>query len=402
MKIGIITYHSVYNFGANLQAHSTVGYLRNNGFEPIIINWIAQDLEAGYNKGNPEAQIEAHRNFVERYLPLTELCRTTDDVVRVIKEKNIQAILIGSDAVLQHKTLWSRLRFTKKGIQIKEKRTNTIFPNPFWGSFISDIDKNIPVSLMSASSQNMDYILIRGSLRKKIGNALLQFKHITVRDEWTQKMVSYFTKQKIVPEVTPDPVFGYNQNINEQVTKETILKKFDLPENYVLFSFKNKGVVSEEWLNSCQQILEEKKLTGVVLTMPGGVIFKNAPMKVISPPLCPLEWYALIKYSSGYVGENMHPVVVALHNSVPFYSFDFYGIINYKYFVNEKSSKIYHILEQAGFLENRVCTLYKQYTVPSPQKVIQLIQNFDTEKCSRFSQRQVEKYNKMMKQLTSF
>ena len=43
MKIGILTYHSVYNFGANLQVLSTVGYLKNNGFEPIVINWIPED-----------------------------------------------------------------------------------------------------------------------------------------------------------------------------------------------------------------------------------------------------------------------------------------------------------------------------------------------------------------------
>lgn len=38
----------------------------------------------------------------------------------------------------------------------------------------------------------------------------------------------------------------------------------------------------------------------------------------ISIPLNPIDWYALIKYSKGYIGERMHPIVVSLHNSVPF------------------------------------------------------------------------------------
>lgn len=38
----------------------------------------------------------------------------------------------------------------------------------------------------------------------------------------------------------------------------------------------------------------------------------------ISLPLSPIDWYALIKYSSGYIGNNMHPIVVSLHNQISF------------------------------------------------------------------------------------
>ena len=39
MRIGLLTYHWVANYGANLQALSTYCYLDNNGYNPIIINW---------------------------------------------------------------------------------------------------------------------------------------------------------------------------------------------------------------------------------------------------------------------------------------------------------------------------------------------------------------------------
>ncbi|MFZ5940859.1 MAG: polysaccharide pyruvyl transferase family protein [Bacteroidota bacterium] len=401
MKTGIITYHSVYNFGANLQAYSTVCYLRNQGHEPVIINWVPLELEKGYNKGNPSQQAEAHRRFIEQRLPLTAICRNTEDVVRIIREEGIEAILTGSDAVLQHKTFLSRVRLSRKGITIKEKRSNVIFPNPFWGSYIPMIDKGIPVSLMSASSQNMNFRVIRGTMRREIGKALLRFRRVTVRDDWTRDMVSYFTRGRVVPDITPDPVFAYNQNVRDQLSREEITQKFGLPDNYVLFSFKNKGIVTGEWLRRCQEILEKEGKTGVLLTMPGGVIISEPPMKVIPPPLNPEEWYALIKYSSGYIGENMHPIVVSLHNAVPFFSFDDYGIVKFRYFTNEESSKIYNILSYAGFLANRTGTIGRNYRCPEPEKVLALVRDFDQEWCRRFSEKQLENYNKMMQQIFS-
>lgn len=51
--------------------------------------------------------------------------------------------------------------------------------------------------------------------------------------------------------------------------------------------------------------------------MPTGIGFKHNFDFSITTPLPPLDWYALIKYAKGYIGENMHPIVVALHNAVP-------------------------------------------------------------------------------------
>ena len=45
MRIGVLTYHCPPNFGAQLQAVSTVGYLRRVGHDVIVLNWYAKDLE---------------------------------------------------------------------------------------------------------------------------------------------------------------------------------------------------------------------------------------------------------------------------------------------------------------------------------------------------------------------
>jgi len=397
--IGILTYHGAYNFGANLQVLSSVGYLRKKGLDPIIINWIPQDLEAGYNRSIPKVQLEEHQNFFKEHYPLTRLCRTNEDIVEVIEENNIESIIIGSDALIQHKPLLSRIRLSKKGISIKEKRSNTIYPNPFWGSFLEGVDKKISVSLMSVSSQNTSYKIIRGGLRRRMKNTLLSFDKVTVRDRWTERMVRYLTRGKIQADLTPDPVFSFNQNIDIQLSKEEILRKFNLKDGYILISIKNPNIISESWMKSFGELAARHDLSVVYLSMPIGLIASKSSRNIIPLPLSPLEWYGIIKYSAAYIGENMHPIVVALHNSVPFFSFDSYGLKILKYFVNNKSSKTYDILMTAGFLDNRVSILGRNYSCPEPQEVMDKLLKFDKEKCTTFSKHQVNKYRAMMEEL---
>lgn len=402
MKIGILTFHSAYNFGANLQIQSTVEYLRNNGYEPRVINWIAKDMEERYDRSTPPAQIEVHKHFVQQHLPCTSLCRNEKEVAEVIDREKLDGILIGSDAVLQHKTFLASLYISKKGIKRQFTTSAFLYPNPFWGNFIPLLKKKIPVSVMSASSQNTKYHYIKGRLKKKVHNSLKQYQQITVRDEWTKKMIEYLTNGKVTPSITPDPVFGYNQNVAEQYTKEQILQKFNLPEKYFLITIRTRNTIPIEWLESFQNLAQKHDISCVALTMPKGMKFVHPFSKSISIPLCPKEWYALIKYSAGYIGENMHPIVIALHNAVPFFSFDSYGIVKLRHFANEKSSKTYDILSRAGFLENYRSILGKRYKLPNPEYVIDRLFSFDDEKCRKFSQTQLENYNTMMQQILSF
>ena len=48
MKIGILTFANVPNFGAKLQALSTISYLQNHGYNPILIKWEPEDFEARF------------------------------------------------------------------------------------------------------------------------------------------------------------------------------------------------------------------------------------------------------------------------------------------------------------------------------------------------------------------
>ena len=97
------------------------------------------------------------------------------------------------------------------------------------------------------------------------------FSYISVRDNWTSKMFQYITNNKIIPEITPDPVFAFNQNVSFQPTKEEVLKKFNLPESYYLLSFLNDKYVNGDWLKEFESLAEKNNIACVALPFPQGL-----------------------------------------------------------------------------------------------------------------------------------
>ena len=400
MNIGILTYHAVCNFGANLQALSTVQYLRNHGHNPVVIDWLIDELDSRYKRTTPEIQYKEHEEFRKAYLPMTTRCRTSEEVAKVIEKENIDAVIIGSDAVLQHFGFWSRVVIpSRKLISYATPPKDQMCPNPYWAAFTTFLGKRIPVCMMSASSQNAPYKSFTLKELSYLDSFLQRFSYISVRDTWTQGMVSRISKGRIIPEITPDPVFAFNQNVNNIPSKEDILKKYGLPEKYLLVSFHNSNTVSQEWLIELQN---EACINGrecVAFPFPQGVEFRHPYDKEINLPLSPIDWYALIKYSSGYVGHNMHPIVVSLHNAVPCFSFDNYGIVKFRLFVNAKSSKIYHIMKTFHVENNCFPCRSKFAKTPTAQHVISAILNFDKESVRAIGDKYLYCYNEMMRKI---
>lgn len=174
----------------------------------------------------------------------------------------------------------------------------------------------IPAAMMSVSSQNSRYSQFSKSLKSKMRETLANMKYISVRDTWTRDMMlAIGTTQNI--EVTPDPVFSFNYNAGALVPSEEDLRiRFNLPKQYVLVSLHSQSL-SVSILDELNQKLKNHGKECVVFPMPNGVKFQHNFDYQVNVPLSPIDWYALIKYSSGYVGSNMHPIIVSLHNAVP-------------------------------------------------------------------------------------
>lgn len=397
MNIGILTYHFVSNFGANLQTLSTFSYLKNSEHTPIIIDWVPYDLENYYNLKVSPSQNEAFKSFQQHYyLNKTVTCRTSEDIARVIDEYNIEHVIIGSDAVLTFVPFLQRFVITRRGPRYYTPLKDSQFPNPFWGDFIPLLNKPIKLSLMSASAQNTRYqLIISNCLKKRITSALQRFSYISVRDIWTQNMINHLTRGTIKSIITPDPVFSFNQNVGDLHNKKYIMEKYNLPEHYVLFSTTQQQFLGS-WVIELAKIFSNHGIKLIELPI-ANMSYNEHCIEHISQAIPPDDWYCLIKYATGYIGELMHPILVSLHNGTPIYAIDTYGFINHGKF-DYTSSKTYQILQNFNLTDNWFSTHIKQNT-PTPNEVFSKIIKFNRELCLQHASRKQHEYNLMMKDI---
>ena len=397
MKVGILTYHSALNFGANLQTYSTYCYFKNRGYSPVIIDYVPDDLRQMY-ASFPKEQEKRHYDFIYG-LNISERCRNSKDVSTILKKNRIQNVVIGSDAVVQHHPFLSRIVFPSRTVfSLSGITSDRMFPNPFWGCFLDNCS-GVNAVMMSVSSQQAKYHLFTRKTREEMLSSLSRLMYVSVRDTWTANMISYISGGKITPPVTPDPVFAFNYNCTGIPSREYILEKFCLPEKYIVLSLRRGRSVSDEWVKGFEHECESNGYRCVGLPFPYGYSANNVPKVSIPIPLSPLEWYAVIKYSGGYVGHNMHTIVSALHNSVPCYSFDQYGQRILGQFVNTKSSKIYDILSVAGYSDYRSVSGTIFNRIPQPQYVFNKLLEFDRDKCQLFAEKYYSQYLDMMLQI---
>ncbi len=390
MRIGILTYHCVPNFGAQLQTISTVGYLISQGHEPVVLHWFPNDLENIYAKGRvPSIQIQAHDKLTHEVLPLSNLCRTEEELIKEVDRLNLDAIIVGSDALFKYQPEKTRRSFSKRRLKYIVREcvlVERLQGNPFFGDFLSKLKKNIPAVVFSASSQNCPFQRMLRREKETMRQYLSNYKYITVRDEWTQKMIQDICRLKDVP-ITPDPVFSFNQNNGLNMPSINLLKqKYGLSDSYALFSF-SPHFIQKEYLQTIVDEMKKHGMEPVAFPMPEGC-FDFDIEKRIDLPLSPLEWYVLIQNAACYIGERMHPIVVSIHNATPFFCFDEYGIYKENIFGVRKyqaeSSKTYLILKQTGLLDY----LYSYKSgepLPLASAVVDKVLKFDRNKCQLIS-----------------
>lgn len=403
MKIGILTYGRIANFGANLQSTSTYMYLLKQGHTPIYIYYLPKQLYNSIEKYKEiTPQIQAHYDYFDTVVKnRTDLCHSPEDINRTIKENGIEAVIIGADAVLQHHPLLSRIKYSKGLIPftIEKVTKDRLFPNLFWGY---GIENRIKMAMMSVSCQNSDYKLFTPIDKRKMRQALERFGYISVRDSWTKKMINHIEKSRAV-DITPDPVFAFNYNMASIIpSKDIIRKKYNLPEDYVVISL-FKQSLTENCLESIKKKFCEKGIACVVLPMPiQGVNFKHTFDYVINAPLSPLDWYSIIKYSKGYIGENMHPIVTCLHNGVPCYSIDNWGS---KGFFNQNknngSSKTEDIMRIFG-VETWRRPIVGQTCNIDGYEIVDAISNFPVQNVKEKSSAYLGQYLEMMENILKY
>lgn len=406
MKIGVLTFLHVANFGANLQATSTYYYLKNHGHTPIFINYssVETNITNGISRFKRKIQhrplspqtLEHERFLAEYIVNQTRHVHSCSQVLEVIMEEGIDAVIIGSDAVAQHWPLFSTLKLGKRRpFWIEPLQQERRFPNPFWGVGFSD---KVPAAMMSVSSQNSKYHIFGKFTLKRIAKQIDSMRYVSVRDAWTRDMMHAAQPAREVA-VTPDPVFALNYNLDNIIPCEADVRdKFDLPQNYVLIGLRSQ-VFSCDDLKKLNSLLQKEGKECVAFNIDGRYAYKHPFKYEIPIPLNPLDWFALIKYASGYIGCNMHPIVSSLTNGVPCFSIDNWGFVDFwGHKKSSESSKVYDVLGQYG-LTDYWCPIENNRCQVSVEEIVEKLQRFPIEKVKEISAKRVDAYKGMMEQI---
>lgn len=326
MRIGVITHHWVANFGANLQALSTYRFLSELGHDVWLLNYRAPDLEQSLGRDVQADQLKLHEDFCNTHLRQSPLCRSEKDLTEFCQDTNLQAILVGSDAVF-------RLRRTAV-------REDTQFPNPFWLLWAnSDLHPRPVTASLAASSMATRFLLYPASVRRGIGRAIRNLDHVSVRDQWTRWNLAVLTTFRSRPVLCPDPVFLLNDVF--QVPTLDVEEPRAHDKKYVILSL-FEDLMSDVWVQQFVEIAHDHEFQVFTLPFPEGI----APLPVdrtLPLPMSPLRWYAWLKHAAAYVGPRFHPVVCSISNGVPFLSLD-----TYQWRSLPITSKTYDLCKQAN------------------------------------------------------
>lgn len=360
MRIGILTLHWAYNFGANLQALSTSTLLAEMGHDVRLLNYRPQDLEALYRERVPPEQVEIHEHFYASHFRQSPVCRTEADLIDYCQKEGFDVILVGSDAVFR---LSRRL-----------DRLDTRFPNPFWLTWVASGLRPKPfTAALAASSMGTNFLALPFGTRRGIGQAVTDMGLVSVRDRWTQLMLLALSWGRCRPSLCPDPVVVLNDvfQLSDSDSKQPAAHHRD----YILLSV-YRGTVSDAWIQDLVNIAHRQGLQVFSFPHPEGA--PSIPVDYEIPlPLSPLTWYAWLQHAAGYIGVRFHPIVCSMINGVPFVSFDTYQRSRLRF-----SSKTYDLCARANM--SALCLSRRERRTLTPETTLQLLAAAEQEQSADF------------------
>lgn len=392
MKIGVLTIHAACNFGANLQAYTSSNYFTTLGHDVKVINYI-REREKQYKKNIPAQQYEAHHKFVTSKLAITSTVTNEKELIELVKQERFDLIIVGADAV------W-------------RSEKNNLF-------FLSAVVNNkeltfCKVASMSAAHMGTGFANMEIQEREKIANALQRYSFISVRDEWTAKMINrdIFNGENFVKNINPDPVFLLDTILPEDehwISRVTESKKYylmTLPKNWAEGKKSKKRIA---WFNGFKKLVNNCGYKLIELPLPEGKSGMSFDYTV-DYPIDSLQWFLWIKNAKAFCGLRFHAIVSSISCGTAFYSIDSYGSssilsriltkLNLYGIARrlDKQSKIRNLLQGSGYEKNRITRDIEQ---ASPQVVFNRLNSFDTEKILEFRNRNISIFKENMQKIIS-
>jgi hypothetical protein len=293
VRVGILTFHHVFNYGALLQTYALQSKLQQMGNDPFVINIIPfrrsrHPLLGGYgiSRGNllqrvryKSAEIRKYKRFNDfrkTYLHMTRPFNRICDFL--ISCEKVDAIVVGSDQVWNEKYGASALKLYLLQ-HLPEHRPITL-------SYAASCGKPMQESVIFAQSR------FEG------------FDHLSVRDTFTQKLIRDCCGRHSTVVVDPSLLIDWNKALTINPLDQT-------PEQYIfLYGF------SQESLTVSNEL---KKILGcAVVGVPMENDFDESGVDWVIRDAGIAEWLWLLKNASYVCTKSYHGMMLSIMYKKPF------------------------------------------------------------------------------------
>lgn len=303
MKIGIITYHRAYNYGAYLQACALCNRLN-----------MEKDIQAEIVDFRMKKEI----NFYQNWSWKKKIKRFPDHIFnktlhkafdRAINDK----VMVKSDKYVLSDSLedFQKLVTGKYDVMIAGSdeiwKFNNFrgFPNPYW--LIGDLGCR---KFSYAASSRTDFSKLGKENLEAVKKILDEFEYIGVRDEPTFREVSNAVSDKSKVHMCCDPSFVYDFGIESRKMSEILKGKAKLDPNK-----KNVVIMTEDKHIAASVSAKLGRKYNLISVFNWNIGCHNIK------ELTPLEWLSVLKNADLVLTSFFHATCFSIIFNTPYISF---------------------------------------------------------------------------------
>ena len=288
MKIGILTFHNIPNFGAVLQAYSLCEALRQIGHECEIINYRCDNIVAR------ELTYHPHPNIIKNIL--------LHRFIWPMTEKKIEAC----QEFMMQNNMYSKEEYDRQTIRNANNNYDAFLSGSdmIWDFSVTDKDTTFLLDFVNEEKLRFSYGSSCGDVIwnekdiNKVRGLLGRYQGIAVREETMRAKLQDLDINSIL---VADPTMLLKQS---QWEKVAVTPQVD---NYVLVYFP-----SEKNLEAASVYAKKRGLSVVVLNW-------GLPLRkyIRKSPYSPQEWVGYVKNAKAVFTDSYHGLLYSLYFNKP-------------------------------------------------------------------------------------
>ncbi|MBO5143536.1 MAG: polysaccharide pyruvyl transferase family protein [Clostridia bacterium] len=297
-KIRTITFHSAYNYGANLQAYALQEYIKELAIEKgedidfkiINLRTIKRDIEYDYSnkkikgliknlltKNSLVKKSKKFENFFAKYYMLTKEYKSNDELK--IENFDNTYLISGSDQIWNIKTFdfdWS-----------------------YWLDF-----SNTSIKISYAPSFGQNKIEFTRDEENKIKDSIMKYNYLSVRDVYSQNIIKKITGRESIVLVDPTML------LSKEKWDRLIDKNKLIAEEYILVYLIQKGKNADKIYKEINKYARKKNLKVVIITQNLKIDWKYNFIKKYD--IATLEFLNLIKHAKLIITTSFHGTIFSI------------------------------------------------------------------------------------------